>query len=204
MDLKMAFATSPIAMITLVATIYVTYQSFTSKQYWVDQFLLHPYSVYYHKEYKRLITHGFVHADYMHLAFNMLTFFFFAVPLERIVGSLNFIIIYFGSLVISGAISTYRRKDWEGFRSLGASGAVSGVLFSISLYLPNMELLVFFILPIKAWLFAILFVGVSWYLAQNRYSIIDHEAHLWGALTGAALTILLEPRVVSIFLNGIF
>ena len=195
---------SPIAMLTLIATIVVSYQALTSKQYLIDKLLLHPYSVVYRKEYYRLFTHGFVHADFAHLAFNMLTFYFFALGLERTVGHLHFAIIYFGSLVISAVISTARRKDWEGFRSLGASGAVSGILFSISLYYPNAEFLVFFFLPVKAWLFAILFVGISWYLSKNRYSVIDHEAHLWGALTGAALTILLNPGVIGIFLDGIF
>lgn len=169
-----------------------------------DDWMLHPWSVAYQRKYHLLVTHGFIHANYIHLALNMIVFWFFAFVLEWKVGSLNFFLIYFGSLIISAAISAARRKDNPGFRSLGASGALSGVLFGFILYYPNTTLLAFFIIPVKAWIFAVLFVAISYYAGKNRFAFIDHEGHLWGALSGAAITILLDPGVLPIFFKQIF
>jgi len=195
---------TPIAVLILLATLGMSYYTLSKNPRKLEDWILHPYAVAHEGKYLQLITHGFIHANYIHLGFNMIVFWFFAFVLERTVGSLSFLIIYMGSLVISGAISVARRKDNPEFRSLGASGAISGVLFSFILFYPNTTLLAFFVIPIKAWLFAILFVVISYYAARNRYSFIDHEGHLWGALGGAGLTILLHPGVIKFFFQQVF
>lgn len=204
MTLRDMFTNAPVAGIILVATIAVSYWALNKNRDLFDKMLLHPWSVAREGKYHLLLTHGFIHADYVHLAINMLTFYFFAFQLEMIVGHLNFFLIYFGALVISGIISTIKRKDFDDFYSLGASGAISGMLFSFILFYPNAQLFIFFILPMQAWLFAILFIAVSYYAAKNRYSVIDHEGHLWGAISGGVITILLEPGVISIFFEQLF
>jgi membrane associated rhomboid family serine protease len=195
---------TPIAAIVLFATLGISYYALNRNPRVLENWLLHPYAVAHEGKYWQLVTHGFIHANYIHLGFNMVVFWYFGFLLERTIGSLGFFVVYFGSLVISGAISVAKRKDNPDFRSLGASGALSGVLFSFILYYPNTTLLAFFVLPITAWLFAILFVVGSYFAAKNRFSFIDHEGHLWGALSGAALTILLNPGVLRIFFHQIF
>lgn len=197
-------AAAPVATVIFLVTIGVSLWAFHRDPYLAERFMLHPHAVAFEGKYYQLFTHGLVHADYMHLGFNMITFWYFGFVLERIVGSADFAIIYIGSLLISGLVSTARKKHWEDYRSLGASGAISGVLFAMVLYFPDMELRIFFLLPLKGWLFAILFVGISYYAGKQQYSRIDHEGHLFGALAGAVLAIVLNPGVVGNFFSRLF
>lgn len=192
---------TPLATLIFLATLGISYYALSRNPRIFDAWILHPYAVAHEGRYFQLVSHGFIHANYIHLLFNMIVFWYFGFALERILGSWRFAIIYFGSMVISAGVSVARRKNSPSFRSLGASGALSGVLFSFILFYPNTTLLAFFVLPIKAWLFAVLFVAISYYAAKNRYSYIDHEGHLWGALSGAGLTILLIPGVVRYFFS---
>lgn len=203
MPLRELFFNAPLSTFILFATLAVSYYTLSKNPALLNELLLHPYRVIHERKYYMLLTHGFVHVNYLHLGINMFVFFSFAFWLEIVVGHADFFIIYFGSLIIGALISTIRRRNDPEFRSLGASGAISGILFSFILFNPNAKLLIFFIIPMRAWIFAVLFVGVSYYLAKNRYTFIDHEGHLWGALTGAVLTILLKPGVVPYFFRQI-
>ncbi len=195
------FAAAPVAAVIFVVTIAISWYALSKNRNLLFDWTLHPYSVAHEGAYYQLISNGFVHGSFMHLLINMYVFYSFAFYLEGwMLGHVNFAIVYFGSLLISSVVSVLRRKDRTEFRSLGASGAISGLLFSFILFNPNLTLLLFFIIPMPAWLAAVIFVAGSYYAAKNNYLPgIDHEAHIWGAIAGAALTIIVNPQAVSIF-----
>jgi len=161
----------------------------------IDRSVLRPYWLVRRREYERLITSGFVHADLGHLLFNMLSFYFFAFPLERRIGTLTFVLLYFVGLAAS-EWGTYRKhKDNPNYATLGASGAVSAVMFAYVLYYPNSELLLFFLpIPIPAPLFALLYLAYTFYSARNARDRINHDAHLGGALVGLLFVAIRDPQ----------
>jgi len=148
------------------------------------------------------ITSGFLHADLTHLAFNMITFYFFAFRFEEIVGATNFLIIYLGSMIIADMGSFFKHANNPNFRSLGASGAVSGIVFGSILYFPTSKMIIFPLpIPIPAYIFGVLYLAWCFYAERQARDNINHSAHMFGAIAGAVLTVLLEPRVVQHFLN---
>lgn len=195
----MDFSSAPAAMLIFIATIGVSLYAMFKDRMFYEKHLLSPYRVVNDREFGRIITHGFLHADPMHLIFNMLTFFFFAFSLERTIGTFSFVIVYFGCLAIASITTIKKHKDNPNYRAVGASGAISGVLFSMILFYPTNNIYIFFALPIPAFLFAILYLVYCWQAGKNSRDFINHEAHLWGALGGLILTILLEPWVLEHF-----
>lgn len=197
------FAASPIASVIFFGTIGFSLYALFRDQSLFNKFVLYPYAVARDKSRAyQLITSGFLHGDLMHLVFNMLTFFFFAFPLERVIGSPKFLILYLVSMVIADIPSLIKNKDNYGYRSLGASGAVSAVLFSIVMFAPWMKLYVF-IIPMPAIVFAVLYLLYCQYAAKRAQDNINHDAHFWGALSGVILTILLVPGSLSSFFRAL-
>lgn len=150
-------------------------------------------------EYHRLITGGFLHADGNHLLFNMITLFFFGPALESdmMLGRNGFLIVYFTSLIMGNIWALIENIDRPEYAAVGASGAVSGVVVSFCLFAPFAMLLIFFILPVPAILFAVLYIAYSAWAVGRGGSNIGHEAHLGGAVTGLVATMLLEPGIVN-------
>ncbi len=204
----MFYLTSPISMLALFVTSGVSLYALLARNDLIESWALHPYSVVRKKEYWRLITSGFIHGDMMHLLFNMITLYFFAVGergLEDNAGSLRFFLIYFVSMIVSDISTVIKRKDDYGYRSIGASGAVSGILFAAIMYNPTMKIFFFFIpIPIPAWIFAILYLVYSYTASRKSQDFINHEAHFWGAGAGAALAIILDPAQLIRFFNVLF
>lgn len=155
-------------------------------------------------QYDRFITHGFVHADGPHLLFNMITLFFFGNIIEsfyrQFFYDMGFVLFYLGGLVFAILPSYFKHRNDARWASLGASGAVSAVLFAYILFKPWDLIFVFFI-PVPAIIFAILYVGYSIWSGKRGNSNINHSAHLWGAAYGVVMTIILEPAVLPHFLN---
>ena len=155
-------------------------------------------------QYDRFITHGFIHADATHLLFNMVTLFFFGSVIESFYRQyfydLGFVLFYLGGLVFAILPSYLKHKNDVHWASLGASGAVSAVLFAYILFSPWHLIFVFFI-PVPAIIFAFLYVGYSLWAGQRNGDNINHSAHLWGAAYGVIMTILIQPKVVPHFLN---
>ncbi len=132
----------------------------------MDDLMLNPWRVLQEKKYHLLLTHGFIHANYLHLLVNMIAFWFFAFPLEQHIGSIPFLLVYIGALFIGGYITTYRRRFNQMHHSLGASGALSGVFLAVVLNFPDALVYLFFILPMRAWFAALLFMLFSFYAAR--------------------------------------
>lgn len=192
---------TPVASIIFLFTIVTSIYAFNDQGLY-GKFMLHPYSVYRKSNVYTLITSGLIHGSWMHLIFNMFTFFFFAFALESTIGSLKFGIIYIIGLILSDIPSVLKHKDDFHYHSLGASGAISAVLFSYIMFYPLTTLMIF-PLPIPIWavLFGVLYLVYCYYMAKNSTDMINHDAHLFGAITGIILTILLVPDIVPHFIG---
>ncbi len=157
-------------------------------------------------EYWRLVTYGLIHADGQHLLFNMITLFFFGQYVERLyvneIGIAGYVLFYIGALVASILPSYAKNDNNPEYRSLGASGAVSAVLFAFILVNP-WAMVYFWFLPLPAILYAVLYVGYSIYMDRRGSGNINHSAHLWGAAYGVAFTLVMEPSRFSAFFNAL-
>lgn len=198
---------TPVASIIFLFTIVTSLYAFSNPGLY-GKFMLHPYSVSRGDRVYSLITSGLIHKDWGHLFVNMLSYFFFAFPLERTFaqysdwGHFQFAGLYLVSLVLSDVSSVIKHKDHFWYNSLGASGAVSAVVFSWILFDPLGRIYVYF-LPMPAVLFGILYLAFSVY-ESKRSSSINHDAHFYGALTGMVLTIIFYPDIVPHFINTLF
>ena len=144
----------------------------------------------------RMFSSGFLHVDTMHLIFNMFTLFFFANVVIGGVGVAKFIIIYLASLIVGNLLSFYFHKNEYHYSAVGASGAVTGILYSAILLYPNMGLYLFFIpIAIPAWIFGLVYLLYSIYGMRKRLGNIGHDAHFGGAIAGYALTLLFVPSL---------
>ncbi|MCG2418396.1 rhomboid family intramembrane serine protease [Aequorivita sp. F47161] len=142
----------------------------------------------------RMFSSAFLHADFSHLLFNMLTLYFFAPVVVMSVGTTYFVIIYVLSLLAGNLLSFYFHKDEYHYSAIGASGAVMGVLYSAILFFPDMGLYLFFIpIPIPAWLFGMAYLLYSIYGMKKRLGNIGHDAHIGGAIGGYVLTLVFAP-----------
>jgi membrane associated rhomboid family serine protease len=187
-----------IALVILLATIASSLVGLFVSPKVIERSLFRPYWFLRGKQYDTIITSGFVHADLPHLIFNLMTFYFFAFPLERRIGSLAFAALYFIGLVVSDLGTYFKHRDDPQYASLGASGAISAVLFASIVYFPSQKLFILpFPVPIPAPLFAIGYVAYSWYSARHPHGRINHDAHLGGALTGLAFVLLTDPRAYA-------
>ncbi|CAM4172838.1 MULTISPECIES: rhomboid family intramembrane serine protease [Flavobacterium] len=147
-------------------------------------------------EQLRMLSSGFLHVDMTHLIFNMLTLWFFAPVVINYMGSFSFILIYFGSLIFGSLLTMAFHKNDYNYRAVGASGAVTGVLYSAILLQPDMMLGIFFIIPMPAYLFGILYLLYSIYGMRAKNDNIGHTAHFGGAVGGYLITLVKEPTLI--------
>lgn len=146
----------------------------------------------------RTITSGFLHVDWMHLGFNMYALYLFGNIVAKILGIPDFLIIYFGSLLAGSLFTLYYHKKEPYYSSVGASGAVSGIIYASILLFPEMELYLFFIpIPIPGYIFGVGYLLYSIYGMKKQLGNVGHAAHLGGAMGGFIFTLLLNPMVFS-------
>ena len=173
------------AMVILAVTIATSLLGMYRMPRIIDRCLFRPYFFLRRKQYDTIYLSGFVHADLGHLLFNMVTFYFFAFPMERYVGTTRFLILYFVGLLVSHACTYLKHKDNAEYASLGASGAISAVLFAYIVYFPMTKLIILPIpIPIPAAIFAVGYVAYSYWASLHSRGRINHDAHLCGALSG--------------------
>ena len=194
----------PIATFLLIGiTVLVSWQAFNNRAL-LDRLILWPPAIERNKQYDRLVTHGFIHADGQHLLFNMITLFFFGRAIEPVfvekIGLVGFVAFYLSAIVIAILPTYMNHRHDSHYRSLGASGAVSAVLFSYILFAPWSLIYVFF-LPVPAVLYAVAYTGYSIWMDQRGTDNVNHSAHLWGAAYGVMFTLLLEPDVLGLFMQ---
>jgi membrane associated rhomboid family serine protease len=150
----------------------------------------------------RMISSGFLHADWVHLGFNMYALFLFGDIVSKILGTPNFLIIYFGSLLAGSLYTFYYHKNEPYYSAIGASGAVSGIVYASILLFPDMQLLLFFAIPVPGYVFGVGYLLYSIYGMRKQLGNIGHAAHLGGTIGGFAITLLLVPELF--ILNTIF
>jgi membrane associated rhomboid family serine protease len=193
-----------ITYVIIVITVLISLKGF-SDPHFRDQYLYKPYNVKHYKEYYRIFSHVFLHADPMHLIFNMITFFFFGKVMEEyfrgyygfVPGSLIFIGFFILSSFFATMIQYGRHKDHEFYRSLGASGAVSAILFAFIMLAPSATIGFFFV-PMPAILFGVLYLGFEFWADKNGKGNIAHDAHISGALFGIVFILITNLEAVKV------
>jgi len=196
---------SPITWLLIGVTVLTSWRAFSDRRLF-DRLILWPPAIERQRQYERLLSHGFIHADGMHLIFNMLTLYFFGGGIEHLftahIGRPGFLLFYLSAIVIA-ILPTYLRHQHDTrYFSLGASGAVSAVLFASILVSPWSMILVFFI-PMPAVVFGVVYLGYSIWMDRRGADNINHSAHLWGAGYGMLFTLMMEPRIGSHFVTQV-
>lgn len=194
-----------ITYIIIGLTVVVSFFCF-DKQEWIYKLSFNPYRVVKHNEWYRLITHGFVHADMMHLLVNMFTFWSFGTYIESLfkqigLGALGYLGLYFGGMIFASLYDLIKRRDNPGYSSIGASGAVSAVLFASILFFPWGKILFFAVLPIPGIIFCALYLIYCQYMSRHSQDHVNHNAHFYGALFGFIYPILLKPSLLNHFIE---
>lgn len=191
--------------IIVAVTVVVSWLAFNNPRL-AERLILWPPAIDRGKQYDRLVTHGFIHADWMHLAFNMITLWSFGATMERFyvqyIGAIGYVAFYLSAIVVAILPTYMRHRRDPGYRSLGASGAVSAVLFAFILLDPWSGVYLFLIpIPIPAFLFAALYVGYSIWMDKRGGDNVNHSAHLYGAAYGVMFTLIMEPRAAAVFVQ---
>lgn len=203
----LVFYDTPFTLFLLLINVLVSGYALFQDQSLLSKLAFKPKEVLKGGEWYRMITGGFVHGSLGHLAFNMLTLFFFGPVLEARLGSVAFLLVYVGAELAAHGLTLWFHRDTPGYAAVGASGAIAGIVFSFCLFRPFQNIYLFFAIGIPAWLFALGFVVFSIMAMRKRETGamggIAHEAHLGGAIGGLIFTILLEPQALSVFLNQI-
>ena len=194
---------TPVASLIFVITIITTVMAFNNQEL-LSELILHPYSVARKKRVYTVITSGLIHGDWMHLAFNMFSYYFFAFQLEKLMGHWQFGLLYIASLILSDLPTVYKHRDDYQYRCLGASGAVSAVIFGSIMYNPTSEMLIMPIpVGIPAIIFGPLYLIYCYFSSKHGRDHINHDAHLYGALSGLIIVIIFNTHVVTHFINEV-
>ena len=195
-----------ITIIIIAFTVLVSWQAFNNRRL-EDRLILWPPAISRHRQYDRLLTHGFIHADWQHLIFNMITLFFIGRHVEQVFGSgimgmLGFVFFYLSAIVMAILPTYLRHKNDSQYRSLGASGGVSAVLFAFILLAPWAKMVIFPIpIPVPAIIYAVLYVAYSIWMDKRGGDNVNHSAHLFGAAYGVLFMAATQPGVLPNFVR---
>jgi membrane associated rhomboid family serine protease len=197
--------TGYVTLALIAVTVIVSWQAWQQPRL-LDRLILWPPAVDRHRQYDRLLTHGFIHADWGHLLFNMITLYSFGSTMERYfadrITSVGYLLFYLSAVVVAILPTYMRHKHDAHYRSLGASGAVSAVLFAFILLSPWSSIYVFLIpIGVPAIVYAVLYVAYSIWMDKRGGDNINHSAHLWGGLYGVMFTLLQDPGQAGRFLQ---
>jgi len=196
-----------ITLVLIIVIGFISYQALNDRSK-MNKLLHSPYQEARNKEYYRWLTSMFVHANLTHLFINLFVFYSFGQAVEyyfvqvfgEVFGRLNFLLLFLFSGICADIPTYFKHKDNYNFSSVGASGAVSGVMMASVLFSPWTEWLLFFIVPIWAIVAAVLYLIYSSYASKQEGGIIDHDAHFYGAVFGVLFTIALKPEIFTFFL----
>jgi membrane associated rhomboid family serine protease len=185
---------APAAALVFAVTIGVSLIALYRVPAVLQRLEMRPYRVARGEDVHTVVSSGFIHGDVGHLAFNMFTFFCFAFPMERLLGTARFLALYLTGLVLSSMCSLVKHRNQPAYATLGASGAISAVLLAYIVYAPMSTLVIFPIpLPIPAIVFAVGYVAYSWWAGRQQRGNINHDAHLCGAVAGLLFVLVIDP-----------
>jgi membrane associated rhomboid family serine protease len=183
-------------LIIILTTFLFSYRGFKD-HYFFDKYSFEVEKILLYKQYRRLFTSGFLHINWLHLIFNMLSLYFFSQGIETYLGELRYLVIYLASLIGGNLLALFIHRNHGDYSAVGASGAVNGVIFAAIALFPGMRIGFFFLpIGIPAWLFGLLFVAFSIYGIRSRRENVGHEVHLGGALVGMLIALLMVPEAI--------
>ncbi len=202
----MNFNLTTILIIANVAASFYAWSNPTVMSNW----LMNPYQIERKGQYYRFLSSGFIHADYMHLFFNMFTLYSFGGYLEAAykyqygmqLGGVFYLLLFIVGIIVSDMPSYFKHKNNYNYNSLGASGGVSAIIYACILLNPWSQLYIYFI-PLKGIVFALLYTAYSIWMSKKGYDNVNHNAHLWGGLFGVIFMILTYPQALTGFINQI-
>lgn len=194
----------------IIVTCIVSFVGFSQPNV-LNALIFEPFSIKNYKQYYRYVTCGLLHADFFHLFVNMFVLYSFGQAVEyyyaKLFGELSwlvYLLLYVTSIFAANVSTYFKHQNNSGYRSLGASGAVSAVVFAFILFDPFQKLYVFMAIPLPAIVYGFLYLGYEYYMSKRGNTNIHHEAHLQGAIYGILFTIVLKPKVIGMFLNQLF
>ena len=198
-----------VTYIIILVTAVISILCFTNRLN-INRMLFNAYQVWHARQWYRMLSYGLVHGSWSHLIFNMLTLYFFGPVVEQYFGSvfgqttgvILYIVLYVSAIAVSTLGDLFKYRDDYYYNALGASGAVSAILFAAILFEPKMGLYIFFVpIPIPGYIFAPLYLLYCWYMARRNMDNIGHTAHFWGAIYGLLFPLVCEPSIFSYFLK---
>jgi membrane associated rhomboid family serine protease len=197
--------------ILIAFTALISITSFSNEE-WFGKFQFNPYQVFHRRQWYRLLTHGFLHAGWMHLIVNMLVLYFFGRHVEQylklILGSehqawyfMVFLVFYCAAIIIASLTSLLKHRNDPWYNAVGASGAVSAVLFFFIFFQPWEMLYIYGLIPIPGIIMGVLYLIYSHYMSRRGTDHINHDAHLTGALFGFLFPLLIDFRLIYHFIH---
>lgn len=197
-----------ITVIIISITIIITYYTFQNSKTF-EKLLLSPFNVLHNRQYYRIFTHIFLHANWEHLIFNMLSLYFMGIAVEQISNEIFdsrffYILLYIGGGIFATSYSLFKSRNDKNTHIVGASGAVSAIVFAFILFRPMHKLYLFGLpIGIPAVLFGLLYILASFYLIKKNNDSIAHDAHILGSVWGFIFPITLKPQLFQMFLSQI-
>lgn len=198
-----------VTLAIIVITVLVSLYAWRNDSF-LESTILNPQKVIKRGQWYRLLTSGFIHADMSHLLFNMFTLYFFGTLIERVFGvlfgaegAIYLLFFYLVAIVVSDLPTLIRQRNNRNYNSLGASGGVSALLFGAIMFQPTEKIYLMAVIGIPGFIFGALYMAYSFYESRRGRGNINHDAHLYGAVFGIIVVILLYPPVVSTFVQEI-
>lgn len=186
-----------ISSILILLNIIISYRGFKDRSFF-DKYAFTINKVYTYKDYKLLITSGFLHVSWTHLIFNMFSLYLFSANIESTIGPINYLIIYTAGLLGGNLLSLFIHRYHVDYSSVGTSGAIFAIMFSAIAIFPGMKIGFFFLPAFPGWLLGLIFVLVSIYGIRSRTNNIGHDAHLGGGLAGLMVALILYPSSIVV------
>lgn len=201
-----------ITIIIIAVTVLVSFSAFNSQEL-MYKCILNPYVTIRNKQWHRVVSHGFLHADYVHLLVNMIVLYSFGRNVEFIFKdlqksniisnyTLTFLMLYVGGLIVASLPSFIKHRNNPGYNSLGASGAVSAVTFTSIFFFPKDNIYLYFAIPIPAYIFGALYLFFEHYMSRKKSGNIAHDAHFAGAVYGFLFPLLIDPNLIMVFIDN--
>ncbi len=197
-------------IIIITITVIFSYAAFQKPEL-MYRYQFNAYQVVHRKEWHRIISYGFLHANWEHLFVNMLVLYFFGTSLQRYftyffgaMGTIYFIVLYLGAIVIATIYDLFQQKDNYYYNAIGASGATSAVVFATILFAPMAKIYIMFVLPIPGIILAPAYLYYSYYMSKKNVDNIGHNAHFYGAIFGFIFPLILKPQLFNWFLSHLF
>ena len=203
---------TPITYIILAITVYFSYKGI-EHPYEKEKFIFNPFYIHKNKDYLRFFSYGLIHADWIHLIFNMYVLYAFGTVIEMyfssifgIFGGVIYLGLYISGLFMSSVYSYFKHLDNPGYNALGASGAVSSIVFAFILISPTAQMGLIFLPGIyfPAVVFGLAYLFYSAYMSKKNIDNIGHDAHYWGSVWGFLYPCFFEPKLIILFMDQLF